>query len=158
MPHRSFISTEVVPALRSVVEAFEREASRLRSAQVRQVPEVLDIVEPHLRPHGWVLAQGARHKHGIPIAAVSGPPIKADGVHREAAAALWVETGRSWTNNGYLEHLVRPSACPNVEHVAIALREIYTGPAYEKSVNAIDQLVSSGRLGLPYQSVVVIGF
>lgn len=119
---------------------------------------MLEIVAPHLRPRGWVLAKGARQRHGLAIAAVAGPPIRADGVHRQEHAALWVETGRSWTNNGYLEHLVRPSACPTIELVAIALREIYSGPAYEKSVNAIDQLLSSGRLGLPYRSVVIIGY
>lgn len=158
MPHRCFLSDDLPPALNNVVRAFAHEAARLRSQEVRQVPQVLEIVEPHLRPQGWVLAQGARQKHGLSIAAVAGPPINADGVHRQERAALWVETGRSWTNNGYLEHLVRPSACPTVDHVAIALREIYTGPAYAKSVNAIDQLLSSGRLGLPYHSVVIIGF
>src|SRR3546814_14553811 len=102
-----------------MLSAFRAESARLRSDEIRQVPEVLDLLRAHLEESGWALSTGARRKHGLPLKAVTGPAILADGLHRSGRAALWVETGRSWTNNGYLEHLLRPTACQDVDLVVI---------------------------------------
>src|SRR3546814_3901475 len=123
MPHRLFLAEPAATELAAMLSAFRAESARLRSDEIRQVPEVLDLLRAHLEESGWALSTGARRKHGLPLKAVTGPAILADGLHRSGRAALWVETGRSWTNNGYLEHLVRPTACQDVDHVVIRSEE-----------------------------------
>ncbi|HEY9566114.1 MAG TPA: hypothetical protein VIR30_20315 [Nocardioides sp.] len=45
-----------------------------------------------------------------------------------------------------------------MDHVVIAVREVYNGPAYSRIIDAMEQLLGFGRLGLPYRSLLVIGF
>lgn len=159
MPHTVFISFDLPAALVPVRDAFAAEASVLSAESIRKVEEVRAGVEPHLRRAGWAVGEGARSRTGVAIKRAHGPAIRADAVNLDASAALWIETGRSWTNNGFLEHLVEAASCTQIEHLALAVRTNYDGSAaYQKIVDYLRPVLDSGRLGLPFESILVLGF
>lgn len=159
MPDTVFLSPVLPVALVPVREAFTAKASELGAESIRKVEEVRSRVEPRLRESGWSVGQGARSRGGIALTRDHGEPVRADAVNRDAAAALWIETGRSWTNNGYLEHLIEAASCSQVEHLALAVRAMYDGSAaYGKIVDYLDPVLRSGRVGLPFKSILLVGF
>jgi hypothetical protein len=159
MPHTTFLSSSLPSELEPVRDAFLAEASILSSDSIRKVEEVRARIEPHLRRAGWSVGEGARSRGGIALARSQGPAVRADAVNAITGAALWIETGRSWTNNGFLEHLIEAVPCLGVDHLALAIRTVYDGSAaYSKAVEFLGPVIDSGRLGLPYESVLLIGF
>lgn len=158
--HRQLIlGDEVVPDVEVVELSFAHHADRLGEDEVRRVPEVLDVIRANLAPFGWKLALGPRSSAGIPVQVAPTGRLRVDGFHSGAGAALWVETGRSWTNNAFLLHMVEAAMCPGIEHVVIAVRHTYNGQsAFDRCVEFAEMLVRSGRLELPYSSLLMIGF
>lgn len=159
MPHKTYLAASVPEPLTPVVQAFESSRAALSADHVRKVEEVRAVVEPALVAMGWVVGNGPRSRGGVAISRSHGAPVRADAVHRAHRAALWIETGRSWTNNGFLEHLIEATPCEQVDHIALAVRAIYDGaPAYDKVITYLDPVMASSRLGLPFRSVLVLGF
>jgi hypothetical protein len=159
MAHRVYLADAMPSVLAPVVEAFGQESGRLAHDDVRRVTEVRAQVAPHLKAYGWVVAEGGRREFGIPIATDSAQVVRADAAHRDHRAALWIETGRSWTNNGFLEHLVEAIPCPDVMHLCIAVRTLYNGQAaFEKVVRFLDPVMATDRVDFPFRSLVVIGY
>jgi len=159
MPHTVFLSFDLPTALVPLRDAFAAEACVLRADSIRKVDEVRARVEPHLRTCGWSVGEGARSRGGIAIKRDHGPAIRADALNLGVGAALWIETGRSWTNNGFLEHLVEAASCPQIDHLALAVRTVYDGSAaYEKIADYLQPVLDSGRLGLPFESILLLGF
>ena len=115
-------STATVPAaLKPGLDAFQSDESFLSAESIRRVEEVRGRVEPHLRPAGWVVGERSRSRGGVSIKRSQGSAMRADAVHAGAHAALWIATGRSWTNNGYLEHLIEAVPCEGIDHLALAV-------------------------------------
>lgn len=158
--HRQLVlGTAVVPEVEVVELSFAHRAHLLGEDEVRRVPEVLDVIRGNLPPFGWKLALGPRSSAGIPVQVAPTGRLRVDGFHSGAGAALWVETGRSWTNNAFLLHMVEAAMCPGIEHVVIAVRHTYNGqPAFDRCVEFAETLIESRRLELPYSSLLMIGF
>src|SRR5688572_24514273 len=103
---RLLVGERLVPEIEAVERAFADNAFNLRNEAVRRVPQVLDVIRDPLGLAGWRVARGSRASHGIPIQTAPSGRVRADGAHRSGRAALWIETGRSWTNNAFLLHIV----------------------------------------------------
>lgn len=156
---RLFLADQVSEELDVVVDVFGAHAKKLASDEVRRVPEVLGVVRSDLVEAGWRIAKGSRASTGVPIQRDPSGRVRADGYHAEGGVALWAETGRSWTNNAFLQHIVEAALCPSIEHVVVAVRRNYEGqPSFDRCAEFVDAMVDSGRLQLPYQSLLLIGF
>src|SRR5688500_8805401 len=122
MQHRLFLTNSVHETTADALRTFDEESGRLSASGIARVDEVVDIVRPRLSSLGWRLSSGARSRGGLPLRHPGGS-VLCDGYHDESQAALWVETGRSWTNFGFLQHAVEAALCPKVEHVVLAVTQ-----------------------------------
>ena len=158
MRHRTFLADGDPMELAPVLSALRQQSSALASSEPRGVEEVRDQLRPHLVDAGWTVAEGSRDIGGVVLPASVGLPVRADAASLAARAALFVETGGSWTANGFLEHLMRATVCPDVEHLAVAVGTDDDGrPAYDKVIGFLDPVLGSGRVSLPYRSVLIAG-
>ena len=113
---------------------------------------MLDVVRADLVAAGWLVAAGGRKATGV---VVGSAPLTcvADGSHRDGAV-FWVETGRGWTNNAFLLHVIEASLAPGISDVVMAILE----RDLEKCAEFLGALATSDRLRLPLRSLVLIGF
>jgi hypothetical protein len=110
------------------------------------------------RSAGWSCSAGKRSTSGISLQSSSGRRIVADAWH-PSGTALWVETGRSWTNFAFLQHAVEAALGPDVNEVAIAIRHRWKGQStFDRCAEFLDDVLSSERLRFPYRSLALIGF
>lgn len=150
---------DVSPSLDHVVRTFEEHASVLAGDHLRTVPAVLHVVRHDLRTAGFVVADGRRSTGGVPVAIAPEGTVNVDALHRDHGVAVWVETGRSWTNNAFLEHAVLAACAPAIDEVVIAVRNTYSGqPAYSKCRAFLDTVLRSERLTFPYRALTLIGY
>lgn len=150
--------TRRADAARAVLSAFQMYASVLADDGLRKVPEVLAVVRSDLLAAGWVCADGPRHLHGVPLPGGTSHQIRADGWHPDGVA-LWVETGRSWTNFAFLQHAVEAAVVASVHEAVICVRTSYDGqPAFDRSAAFLEMVFDSGRLPMPYEALTLIGF
>jgi hypothetical protein len=156
---RAFLNQRLPPVLEHVGSVFSGHRATLASSWVRRVPEVVDIVRPDLQAAEWRLSQGQRSTAGIAIPRAPAGRIRAEGYQPHERAVLWVETGRSWTNNAFLAHAIEAAMCPSLMHVAIAVRHTYNDqPAFDRCAEFLEAMFESGRLEMPYESLLLIGF
>ena len=158
MRSATFGSESIRPAATAVISAFQRRQRSLGSPDLRRVTEVLDIVRADLADDGWEVAGGARREHGVPLVATPGVAISADGWH-DSGVALWIETGRTWTNNAFLLHAVEAAMVPALNTAVLAIREVYSGTeTFERCAGFLGAMWRSEGVIIPYESMVLIGF
>jgi hypothetical protein len=157
--YEHWLDAELPIASKDLLAVFQDRSRMLLGSDIRTVEDVRSVVAGELRHRGWTMADGPRGRGGIVLASVDGFVIRADGFHRDASVGLWIETGRSWTNNGFLEHVVEAAVCPEVKGVVLAVRENYgSQPAFAKCSAFINAVLKSNRLPLPYSSLLLIGY
>ena len=158
MRSANFGSEAVPPAAVGVITAFHRRQMALAVPDIRRVTEVLDMVRGDLVIDGWEVAAGARREHGVPLTATPGVEISADGWH-PSGAALWIETGRTWTNNAFLVHAIEAAMVPSLGTAVLAVREVYSGTeTFERCAGFLGAMWRSERFHMPYESLILIGF
>ena len=63
------------------------------------------------------------------------------------------------TNNQFLKDLFQACMMHNVEHLAIAVRNVYrTSNDFERVIRFFDTLYASDRIKLPLARVLIIGY
>ena len=157
MPVRHYLTSVAPQPVTTAVDVFSAGASRLRDPDVTTVADVLDIVRPHLVPHGWTVADGSRAKHGVARRTGDGAIVRLDGWH-DSGTALWIETGRSWNNFGFLQHVAEAAVLPNGDHVVVAINESYGAQAtFVRCQEFLAMLLGTERMTWPFRSVTLIG-
>lgn len=141
----------------AVFESFEAVESEV--AQLSTVEDIMRVLRPALQNSGWHCAQGQRSRGGVPLGTATDVPVRSDGFQPKLGAALWVETGRSWTNMAFLQHAIEAALLPTVSEVVIAVVKHYRGqPTFDRCGDFLDWIWRSERLNLPYESLTLIGF
>ncbi len=159
MEHRVFLETgELGEPVRTLVSVLEKHSAYLASDDINEIPHVLDVVRVDLEVEGWRCSAGKRSTSGIALETSSGGRILADAWH-PSGAALWVETGRSWTNFAFLQHAIEAALVPDVDEAAIAIRHRWKGQStFDNCAVFLAELFDSDRLHFPYRRVTLIGF
>ena len=158
MRSQSFGNLKLPKAAEDVVAAFHRETKQLADETIRFVPQVIDVVREELAGNNWSLAIGPRRTGGIVLSKSPGVETKCDGWHPEGVA-FWVETGRSWTNNAFLQHMCEASLAEEVSCAVIAVREVSSGvEAFTKCSQFASALWREPRIQFGYDSLLLIGF
>ena len=85
----------------------------------------------------------------------------------DSGVVVEVEAGRGWMGNAFYRDLVRTSLIVGARYLAIGMKDKYvyssggkkvTGHDYENSRDQLDAIYASGRLQLPFEGVLLIGY
>jgi hypothetical protein len=159
-------------AVLALVAAF-REASGSIETPAQQLDsnEVLDAVRPHLEAIGYQVEQPGppRRRLERPVLfGEGGRPVKSfqvDAWHPDTGTVVEVEAGRAVVNHQFLKDLFEACAIQDAKWLAIAVANAYhpksqTRPAddFTTVTTFIDTLYASGRLALPLEGVLVVGY
>lgn len=83
----------------------------------------------------------------------------ADGISENLSIVLEVEAGRAYRNNQFLKDIFQACMMPSVEYLILTVRNIYAGTDDFQSIFAfIETLYVNGRLKLPLNGIVLIGY
>jgi hypothetical protein len=154
---RTYGPDEPSRAVIRAIEAVHESSSLLAAADVTQVAAVVDILRPSLAAQGWKCSLGRRSDAGLPLPCGDGRSVLCDCWHPDGAA-IWFETGRSWTNFGFLQHVIEAAVAEGVDHALIGVRNRYNGQStWDYCADFLDLIYSSTRLQLPMRSVTLVG-
>lgn len=91
--------------------------------------------------------------------------MEIDAFHELHGVALEVEAGRAWNGNAVYRDIVRTSLLLDARHLALIVPLGYKPesakapiPAYAYTRDLLDAIYASGRLGLPFEGVLLVGY
>lgn len=150
----------------AVVKAFQLVATHIDSANHDlDSNRVLSKVAPHLIEAGFVVESGKRKANKISVPVLFGlngrleKAFDADAYHERAGFVLEVEAGRGVVNNQFLKDLFQACMMHDVRHLAIAVRNVYRGSNdFDRVCKFMDTLFASGRLRLPLEGILILGY
>ena len=127
--------------------------------------DVLAVLTPGLLALGFEVETGKKQIEKVRVPVLFGrhgdPELtfEADAAKLESHIVLEVEAGRGVTNYQFLKDLFEACMMRNVHFAAIAVRNVYRRRKdFEVVTRFFDTLYASGRLQLPLQGVLVIGY
>ena len=165
-------SLEPPELARKVVSVFESVESEIASPKNKLSSNgVLRKVRPGLESLGFRVEAGKKKGDKITIPVLLGKNGKAeksfdaDAYYERYRFVLEVEAGSAVFNYHYLRDLIQASLMVNVNHLAIAVRNVYEAGKdkvpnhdFETVVKFFETLQASRRLQLPLEGVLVIGY
>jgi hypothetical protein len=111
------------------------------------------------------LSKAAKDKVHVPVLfGQNGNIVKsfdADALNPEQRTVIEIEAGRAVANNQFLKDLFQACMMHEVDYLVIAVRNVYgkTGAKDFASVSTfMDTLYASGRLQLPLNGILIIGY
>ncbi len=127
--------------------------------------EVLKIIRFDLEKIRFKVEVGKSHDEKIKVPVLFSLNNKidkyfdADGVSSDGKIVLEVEAGRAYVNNQFLKDIFQACMMPTVEYLILAVRNDYRGTDdFTKIFTFIETLYINGRLRLPLQGVILIGY
>jgi len=160
---RSFGITEQV---QNAIQCFEQNFHLINSNKFNYSSnEVLEIVRDDLEKIGFKIEKSKKQEDKIRVPVLFGLNNKidkyfdADGISEDFTIVLEVEAGRAYRNNQFLKDIFQARMMPSVEYLIITVRNTYAGTDDFQSVFAfIETLYVNGRLKLPLEGIVLIGY
>ena len=155
------------PATKRVVDCFQRVHANIDSrTHLRQESdEALAKVAQNLMAIGYRVETGKKAAQKIIVPVLMGvngsveKKFNADAYNENEHVVVEVEAGQAFVNFRFLKDIFEACMMPTVEHLVIAVRNIYQkGDDFEKVCTYLETLYVNGRLKLPLKSVVVIGY
>lgn len=158
--------------VRQLVAAFVSVADKIASPAIQlKSNAVLGLVRPGLEAIGYEVESGRSASQIVDRPVLFGPGGKAEKSFRVDAfdpasgTIVEVEAGRAVVNYQFLKDLFEACAIQDARYLAIAVMNEYLPTAARTSAkdfatvtNFIDTLYASGRLQLPLDGVLVIGY
>lgn len=155
---RLYLDSQLTDSQAEVVDAFEDHSAVLAHDDVRQIHQVVGLVRPRLHAAGFRTSGGSRGRYGVDLPGVNGV-VRCEAFHPVHGTAVWVETGRAWTNFGFLQHAVEAAISTAVVDVVLAVRSRYNEQStFDRCDHYLTMLFDSRRLAFPYRSLVLLGF
>jgi hypothetical protein len=90
-----------------------------------------------------------------------------DAVHESEGVLLEVEAGRGWMGGAVYRDIVRTSLIVDARFLALAIRRTYTYKSQGKALvnddyrltdDLLDAIFASGRLRLPFEGILLVGY
>lgn len=126
---------------------------------------VLAIVCRQLKQCGFCVETGKKSTEKISIPVLFGlnnQPEKSflvDAYDEKEKIVVEIEAGQAVTNYKFLKDLFEACQMPQVEHLVIAVRNLYkNSDDFDKVYKFLETLYVNGRLVLPLKSVTIIGY
>ncbi len=161
-PKSDIASTE----LRELINVFVDCQATIDSEQFNlSSNEVLAVLTPGLQMLGFEVETGKKaiEKVRVPVLfGRNGDPeltFEADAAKLESHIILEVEAGRGVTNYQFLKDLFEACMMRNIHFAGIAVRNLYRRRNdFEVVARFFDTLYASGRLQLPLNGILIVGY
>ena len=148
-----------------VVKCFGQAEPEVSSGTMRHHSDkVLEILRPRLTNLGFVV-ENREQKQVIKVPVLFGKNgrldkhFNVDAWHEAENTVLEIEAGRAKTNYQFLKDLFEACAMVDVKYLAIAVRKVYRrNKDFEDVLAFFDTIYASGRLGIPLDGVMIIGY
>jgi hypothetical protein len=161
------MSCKLEERVQQIVDCFAEIHSKIDSFDhTNQVSDtVLAELAPGLKKTGFEVEAGkkANQKLSVPVLfGLNGRVTKSfdvDAATPDKKVVLEVEAGRGVTNHQFLKDLFEACVMPQVEHLVIAVRNIYKdSDDFKKVCDFIEAIYSSERFTIPISTVTIIGY
>jgi hypothetical protein len=174
-PHWSYFPRNVrapewVVPLADVVASAQAVISTVAGGRLES-NDVLVALAPGLSCLGYTVEKGKRAEDKISRPVLFGEggaaqvTMEVDAFHEALGIAVEVEAGRAWNGNAVYRDVVRASLLLDARHLVLMVPAAYSPPsaarpipAYANTVALLDAIFASGRLGLPFDGVLVLGY
>ena len=162
-----FPKSKIVPnQLKDIVVVFENyEESISSNNHSFSSDEVLKRVAGHLEALNFQVERSKKHCDLIKVPVLFGPNgtlekyFDADAYNANTKTVIEIEAGRAVTNYQFLKDLFQACIMNDVDFLVIAVRKNYrSNPDFQNVITFFDTLFASGRLILPLQGILVIGY
>lgn len=127
--------------------------------------EVLENVRVQLEGLEFKIERSKKSNDKIKVPVLFGQNGKlekyfdADGYNTRNKTVIEVEAGRAVTNYQFLKDLFQACMMYEVDYLVIAVRKDYKGnPDFLNVITFFDTLYASGRLQLPLNGILIIGY
>ncbi|RTL14346.1 MAG: hypothetical protein EKK56_01395 [Flavobacteriaceae bacterium] len=162
-----FPKSKIIPNhLKDVVEVFENNSNEISSdLYTYSSNEVLEKVALSLEKINYKVEKSKKSNDKIKVPVLFGPNGKlekyfdADGYNEITKTVIEVEAGRAVTNYQFLKDLFQACMMYEVDYLIIAVRKTYLkNQDFKTVITFFDTLYSSGRLRLPLEGILIIGY
>jgi hypothetical protein len=133
--------------------------------------QLVAVVRDRLMTQGWIVEEGKQASQKIhrPVLFGDNGEVRVrqeiDGWHPELGIVMEMESGRGWMGNAVYRDIVRASLIADAKYLVIGIRQFYEYGKNDVSRNdfistrdLFDSIYASGRLRLPFEGVLVIGW
>ena len=127
--------------------------------------EVLENVRTNLEKLDFQIEKSKKSSDKIKVPVLFGQNGKlekyfdADGYNKENKTVIEVEAGRAVTNYQFLKDLFQACMMYEVDYLVIAVRKTYSkNHDFKTVITFFDTLYASGRLRLPLEGILIIGY
>lgn len=159
-------STSIPSQLTDVVNVFEAGHPKINSEKHKLTSdEVLAALRKDLQKIGFKVETSKKAEGKILVPVLFGlngkleKSFQADGIHQETGIVIEIEAGRGVTNYQFLKDIFQACMMHNVNHLVIAVRKIYRrNRNFDTVLRFLDTLYASGRLKLPLEGILLIGY
>lgn len=162
-----FPKSKIIPNhLKDVVEVFENNSNEISSDLFTYSSnEVLEKVALSLEKINYKVEKSKKSNDKIKVPVLFGPNGKlekyfdADGYNEKSKTVIEVEAGRGVTNYQFLKDLFQACMMYEVDFLVIAVRRTYLkNQDFKTVITFFDTLYASGRLRLPLEGILIIGY
>ncbi|MEX0598630.1 MAG: hypothetical protein WD512_19260 [Candidatus Paceibacterota bacterium] len=162
-----FPKSKIIPShLKEVVNSFTDNEEKINSDNYTYSSnEVLEKVAPQLELIGYNVEKSKKSNDKIKVPVLFGPNGKlekyfdADGYNEITKTVIEVEAGRAVTNYQFLKDLFQACMMYEVDFLVIAVRKTYSkNQDFKTVITFFDTLYASGRLRLPLEGILIIGY
>jgi allophanate hydrolase subunit 1 len=152
--------------LKSVIDVFEKNELLISSDKFQKGSnEVLEKLRTDFEEIDYKVEKSKKSNDKIKVPVLFGPNGKlekyfdADGYNEITKTVIEVEAGRAVTNYQFLKDLFQACMMYEVDYLIIAVRKDYKGnPDFQNVITFFDTLYASGRLALPLNGILIIGY
>lgn len=127
--------------------------------------EVLEFVRDGLEKLNYEIERSKKASDKIKVPVLFGQNGKlekyfdADGYNINSKTVIEVEAGRAVTNYQFLKDLFQAYMMYEVDYLVIAVRKVYRGnPDFQNVTTFFETIYASGRLQLPLNGILIIGY
>lgn len=162
-----FPKSKIIPNhLKEVVIVFENNSRDISSDEFTYASnDVLEKIAPHLELINYKVEKSKKSNDKIKVPVLFGPNGKlekyfdADGYNENTKTVIEVEAGRAVTNYQFLKDLFQACMMYEVNFLVIAVRKTYSkNQDFKTVITFFDTLYASGRLRLPLEGILIIGY
>ena len=162
-----FPKSKIIPNhLKDVVEVFENNSNKISSDLFTYSSnEVLEKVALSLEKINYKVEKSKKSNDKIKVPVLFGPNgrlekyFDADGYNEKSKTVIEVEAGRGVTNYQFLKDLFQACMMYEVDFLVIAVRRTYLkNQDFKTVITFFDTLYASGRLRLPLEGILIIGY
>lgn len=162
-----FPKSKIIPKhLKDVVDVFEENVDKINSdLHTYSSNEVLEKVTTSLEKIEYRVEKSKKSNDKIKVPVLFGPNGKlekyfdADAYNEDNKTVIEVEAGRAVTNYQFLKDLFQACMMYEVDFLVIAVRKTYSkNQDFKTVITFFDTLYASGRLRLPLEGILIIGY